>query len=243
MSSNIFGQISSNPTKYRMFLNYDNDKKVYVLPVLPEKITLTVNGKLTSIDIDTFGEIVHRGKRDAITVEFECFFPPSYGKNYCSCLQKEFKQPAVWHRWMLALLNAKDPFHFVLVGSPLSINMYADLVSYVPYEKGGDVGTIYYKLKLKEHRKPTLCTYKKKQQDKPPRREETGKRPGNNSTVKYKVIAHSGLHLRTGPNAKIIALMPYGKTVTADGKKKGNWYHVKYGSKWGYSYKSWLKKI
>lgn len=66
MSSSMFNVKSNNPTKYRMFFNYDNDKKVYVIPMLPEKITITASGKLTSVDIDTFGEILHRGKRDAI---------------------------------------------------------------------------------------------------------------------------------------------------------------------------------
>ena len=98
MSSNMFKQNVNNPTKYRMFFNYDNDKKVYVAPMLPAKIALTVNGKLTSVDIDTFGEILHRGKRDAITIEFESIFPSQYGKNYCACMQKEFKKPSVWQR-------------------------------------------------------------------------------------------------------------------------------------------------
>ena len=30
MSSNMFKQNVNNPTKYRMFFNYDNDKKVYL---------------------------------------------------------------------------------------------------------------------------------------------------------------------------------------------------------------------
>lgn len=88
MSSNMFKQNVNNPTKYRMFFNYDNDKKVYVAPMLPAKIALTVNGKLTSVDIDTFGEILHRGKRDAITIEFESIFPSQYGKKLL-CLYAE----------------------------------------------------------------------------------------------------------------------------------------------------------
>ena len=167
MSSNMFKQNVNNPTKYRMFFNYDNDKKVYVAPMLPAKIALTVNGKLTSVDIDTFGEILHRGKRDAINIEFESIFPSQYGKNYCACMQKEFKKPSVWHKWMLALTNTKNPFHFVLVGGPFAINMYADLASYVPYEQGGDVGTVYYKVKIREHRKVSVSTYKKKANKKP----------------------------------------------------------------------------
>lgn len=170
MSSNMFKQNVNNPTKYRMFFNYDNDKKVYVAPMLPAKIALTVNGKLTSVDIDTFGEILHRGKRDAITIEFESIFPSQYGKNYCACMQKEFKKPSLWHKWMLALTNAKNPFHFVLVGGPFAINMYADLASYVPYEQGGDVGTVYYKVKIREHRK-SLSVHTRKKQTKSPKRQ------------------------------------------------------------------------
>ena len=49
--------------KYRMYLNYDNDKKVYIIPVLPEKIKITVKGQTSSIDIDKFGEILCKGKR------------------------------------------------------------------------------------------------------------------------------------------------------------------------------------
>ena len=242
MSSNMFRQKANNPTKYRMFFNYDNDKKVYIAPMLPEKLTLTVNGKLTSVDIDTFGEILHRGKRDAIIIEFESVFPSQYGRNYCACMQKEFKKPASWHKWMLTLMNTKNPFHFVLVGGPFSINMYADLESYVPYEQGGDVGTIYYKVKIREHRKISVSTYKKKA-NKKPKKTSTGKRTSNKSTIQYRVTANSGLHLRTGPNKTIIGLMPNGTTVSSDGQKNGNWYHVKYGSTWGYAYNTWLTQI
>ena len=83
----------------------------------------------------------------------------------------------------------------------------------------------------------------KKKANKKPKKTSTGKRPSNKKTIKYKVTAKSGLHLRKGPNSTILGLMPYGKTVTSDGKKKGNWYHVKYGSKWGYAYNTWLKKM
>ena len=56
----------SNPTKYRMYINFDNDKLVYVVPVLPEKIKVSVKGKTTSVSIDRFGEAIHKGKRDSM---------------------------------------------------------------------------------------------------------------------------------------------------------------------------------
>lgn len=57
-----------------------------------------------------------------------------------------------------------------------------------------------------------------------------------------KITANSGLHLRKVPNGEIIALIPNGKSVKSDGKKNGNWYHVKYGSNWGYAYQAYLVK-
>lgn len=153
--------MSTNPTKYRMYFNYDNDKKVYVVPVLPEKIEVTSNGQTTSIDIDKFGEILHKGKRDALSISFSSFFPAIYSQNYCSCTKSEFKNPKKWHDWMLSLQEAENPCHFVLEGSPFALNMYADIVSYSGIEAGGDVGTISYSVELKEHRKPTVSTYKK----------------------------------------------------------------------------------
>lgn len=65
----------------------------------------------------------------------------------------------------------------------------------------------------------------------------------SSGTVKYRVTANSGLNLRTGPNARIIGTMKKGIEVTSDGKKNGNWIHVKWNGTWGYAYNSWLKQI
>ncbi|MBU5680075.1 SH3 domain-containing protein [Blautia sp. MSJ-9] len=59
---------------------------------------------------------------------------------------------------------------------------------------------------------------------------------------KYKVTANSGLNLRSGPNAGVIATIPHGETVTWDGKSEGSWYHVQYNGTWGYASSSWLEK-
>ena len=64
-------------TKYRMYINYDNDKKVYVVPVLPEKIQVTHKGQTTSTNIDMFGEVLHKGKRDAAFLSGHPFSLPS----------------------------------------------------------------------------------------------------------------------------------------------------------------------
>jgi LysM repeat protein len=165
-----------------MYFNYDNDKKVYVVPMLPEKIKITVKGKTTSIDIDRFGEIIHKGKREGMVISFSSFFPATYGSNYCACLKKEFRKPSSWHKWMISLQNASKPCHFVLENAPFAINIYADITSYTGTEEGGDVGTISYSVELKEHRTPEIKTYKKTSKTK--KTTSSGKRTNNKSKTK-----------------------------------------------------------
>ena len=59
----------------------------------------------------------------------------------------------------------------------------------------------------------------------------------------YKVTAKSGLRVRSKPNGTILTAMPYGTTVSGDGKKQGGWYHVKYKGRWGWSYGQYLKTV
>lgn len=175
-------------TKYKMWLNYDNDKKKYCVPVLPEKIKVTVKGQTTSVDIDKLGEVLFKGKRDAITISFSSFFPKGYGECFCSCLKKDFKNPKTWHKWIIALMGASKPCHFVLTGSPLNLNFYADVTSYVPTEQGGDTGTLYYSIELKEHRNPSVRKYKKKSPGKKPTTTPNKKRPDNKEKPKTYVV-------------------------------------------------------
>ena len=46
-------------------------------------------------------------------------------------------------------ISAK-PVHLILTGT--RVNFYAAIQSLQPYRKGGDPGSIYYKIKLKEYR-------------------------------------------------------------------------------------------
>ena len=59
----------------------------------------------------------------------------------------------------------------------------------------------------------------------------------------YKVTARSGLRVRSKPNGTILTAMPYGTTVSGDGKKQGGWYHVKYKGRWGWSYGQYLRTV
>ncbi len=146
---------------YKLWINYDGDLQPHSLPVLPEDIKVTVKGETTSVTIDQLGEVLFKGKRDAITVSFSSFFPPEWSRSYCSCSKKEFYSPTNWHNWLIDLMESVKPAHLVLTGSPFQLNIYADVTQYKPEERGGDPGTIYYSIELKEHREPQIRVYKK----------------------------------------------------------------------------------
>ncbi len=58
----------------------------------------------------------------------------------------------------------------------------------------------------------------------------------------YKVNAASGLHIRTGPNARILGVIPYNSTVQHDGQTNGSWLHVTWNGISGYCYSKYLTK-
>ena len=62
-------------------------------------------------------------------------------------------------------------------------------------------------------------------------------------SVTYKVTARSGLNVRSSPNGSKFGAIPYGRTVTGDGKTSGGWYHVQWNGRWGYSYGNYLQKV
>ena len=141
---------------------------------------------------------------------------------------------------MKKLEEEKKPCHFVLTGSPFSINLYADIISYVGEEVGGDPGTIQYTVELKEHRDPTIREIKVTQNGSSGSSGNT--RVNNNAgSTTYRVTA-SALNLRTGPNQTIVGVMPNGASVTTDGQRNGGWIHVQYNGTWGWAYLDYLKQ-
>lgn len=143
-------------TDYQIYFNYDNDKKVYRIPVNPEEMQVQYKGQVTSADIDKFGEIMHKGKRDAAVVSFSSFFPAKWNKQLCVCSESQFKTPNTWIKWMRALEESSKPCHFVVAGSALGVNFYGNVMSFTPKEVGGDPGTIQYSVEIKESRTPKV---------------------------------------------------------------------------------------
>jgi nucleoid-associated protein YgaU len=138
-------------TKAEIWLNANNDSDAFQIPVNPESIKMTYKGITTSIELDSFGEILHKGKRDAATISFSSFFPAVAG-SYCA--YSGFPTPLQCNQKMIDRMESSLPVHFVYCDNKKvkNVDIYAYITSYVPEEKGGDPGTIQYSVELKEAR-------------------------------------------------------------------------------------------
>lgn len=225
----------------KMYFGYDNDSQLYVIPTLPEEIDISKKGELVSVVIDKFGEVLHKGMRDAVTVKFASFFPAQYSQYYCSCSASEFKKPTQYDDFIEFLMNAEKPFHFVYG----SVNMYAIITNYTRTEKGGDPDTLYYSIEFKEFRKPEVKTYEKQvSADSTVQVKSEGSRVNNTeSSNNYRVETQgAGLNMRTDAWGGIITCIPDQATVTTDGQTNGSWMHVCYNGTWGWSVCDWLQQ-
>ncbi len=125
--------------KYQMYLTFNNEKERLQIPELPEQIEVTTGTKNESIDIVGLGEITIFQDRPAYKISFQSYFPAE-----SSSPQKHVDTILRWK-------EAKKPVHLIVTGG-IAINMFCSIEDVVYSEKGGDVGTIYYSISLKEYK-------------------------------------------------------------------------------------------
>lgn len=138
-------------TNAEIWINANNDRSPFQIPVNPESIKIAYKGELMSIKLDSFGEVFHKGKRDAAVISFSSFFPAT-GGSYCA--YSGFPKPLECNNKIISMMDSDLPVHFVYCNraKAKSVDMYAYISSYTPEEKGGDPDTIQYSIELKEAR-------------------------------------------------------------------------------------------
>jgi len=134
-------------SKYQMWLTHNGESEKLRFPVLPETITVKSGSLNKSVSIAGLGEIVIKQDRPALVIEFSCFFPatPFPGVQFDNLTAPETITDKITG-WK----NSDKPAHFLVTGTGL--NMYCTIEDFPCTEQGGDVGTIYYSLTLKEYR-------------------------------------------------------------------------------------------
>lgn len=140
-----------NPTypevKYGMWLSWDGGQTVFPFAQLPEKITVKTGTKTETVSIAGLGEIAIRQGRPAITISFSSFFPKTA---YQGADSSKLADPILIVQELQQKMENKEPARFA--STSCNLNMYVIIESLQFYEKGGDVGTLWYDITLKEYR-------------------------------------------------------------------------------------------
>ena len=134
-------------SKYQMWLTHNGGTEKIRLPVLPSDIKINVGGKNTSVDIVGLGEIVIRQDRPAISISFSSFFPKA---KFPGIQVSSITAPQTLKNKVLKFKNSNKPSKIIVTGTDIS--MYCSIEKFDYSEQGGDVGTLYYSLTLKEDR-------------------------------------------------------------------------------------------
>lgn len=138
-------------TNYQMWITGNAEQEKLQIPVLPEKFTVSVGSKNSSVDVTGLGEITIKQSRPAYQFSFSSFFPP---RTFPGIKNVALTDPLLCVERIESWVDSDKPVHVIITGA--GINAYCTIEKFSHYEQGGDVGTIYYDLSLKEYREVTL---------------------------------------------------------------------------------------
>lgn len=133
-----------NSQKYRMVLIIDSD--IMELPVLPDKISIKRTLNSAEKTVLSLGNVnlIKGAKLRQIT--FSSFFPAVA----LPASVRAPKAPMDYVRKIKECMESEKPLRFVMLGTDLDINVQMSVESFEYTESYGAVGTLDYKLTLKE---------------------------------------------------------------------------------------------
>lgn len=138
-------------TNYQMWLTGNAEAEKLRIPVLPEKFTVSVGSKNTSVDVVGLGEITIKQSRKAYQFSFSSFFPAT---TFPGVNNLVLTAPLACVERIKNWLDGKKPIHLII--TDVGVDAYCTIEKFTYYEQGGDVGTIHYSLTLKEYREVTI---------------------------------------------------------------------------------------
>ena len=140
-------------TSYQMWLTYNNEKSKLRIPVLPVTFEISLGSNNDSINVTELGEVIIKQARPAFQFSWESFFPL---KTFSGCAVKNPTSPLKCVSKITGWQDEKKPVHLIL--TDIDVDVYCTIENFRYWEKGGDPGTIYYSISLKEYKEVTART-------------------------------------------------------------------------------------
>ena len=243
---------SANASEF--WLSNNSGKTKFMFPVLPEKITITRDSDNETVNISGLGDVTIIQDPALKGFEFSSHFPAFMHQGVQASIRKKkklFLEPQKYIDYIESFIASKKPVKFT-VTSP-QISMYCTIETFNYYEEGGDPGTFYYTIKLKEYREVTV-----RKLDKTPTTPTGGSKGGGSSGgssggketsvgFEYGMVKTKGSRLpmyqKMSTSSKVLAKLPNG-TYLKMVSKTGKWYKVTAVilKKTGYVKASYVKK-
>lgn len=132
-------------SNYSIVLTFQSGETLQ-LPVLPEKLKVSSPGKNKTATVLGLGEVLLLRLKGLRSVSWDCFFP-SHNDPYAT---GGITPPADAVRAIQSARDSREPIQFTLVGSDLDINIQMGVDDFSYDERFGEVGDIYYSIKLSE---------------------------------------------------------------------------------------------
>ena len=130
--------------RYSMWLITDNTDINF--PVLPSKIKVTSPGKNETTTVLGLGEVLILRDKGLRTLAWDCFFPA----NDAPYVTGRIAMPIELVRTIQNARDEKKPVRFLLTGTDLDVNIRVGIETFDYEERSGEVGDLYYSIKLSE---------------------------------------------------------------------------------------------
>lgn len=224
------------------WLSWDADKEKFRFPVLPESINITCGIDNESVNVSGLGEVTIIQDPGAKTFDWSCHFPATVHQGVAKSIREDLsllKTPQEYIDLLEKWRASKKPVMFT-VNDPV-INMYCSINSFEYSEKGGDPGTFYYSIKLKEYREVTvrkLDTTPVVAAGDPSTDEMSG---GALKTGKVKTKgSRLKMYKKKSASSKVLKKIKNGSTVGII-STSGSWRNITYSGKTGWAKKKYIK--
>ena len=136
-------------SSYQMYLKSEDTLR---LPVLPDEISVSYGMDNSKLQVCGVGEVTILQDTEATNISFSSVFPKKY---FGGCNYENIPEPKDAVAMIQKMIANKKPVRFTLTGG-MGLSMYCSIESFNVSERGGDVGSIYYDIKLKEYRTVTM---------------------------------------------------------------------------------------
>ena len=134
-------------SKYQMWLTHNGGAEKLQFPVLPEIINIRKGNASKSVTIQGLGEVIMKSDPEAIIISFNTFFPST---PFPGVQVEQLVPPTDLKDKITIWQKSNLPVQFLVTGT--SINLHFRIENFPYYEVGGDIGTLYYSLTLKEYK-------------------------------------------------------------------------------------------